>query len=764
MKQDVAIQRDLVLVGGGHSHVAALKMFGMEPVPGLRLTLVTRDVHTPYSGMLPGLISGRYDFDEAHIDLRPLCRFAGARLFHATVDGVDLDRQVLSCQGRPPVAFDLVSFDIGSTPDTRSVPGAAEHTTPVKPIDGFLERFDRLTDELREGRRDRLRLAVVGGGAGGVELILSIEYRLRRLLARTSRPELPLEVALYSASEHLIPDKSRRVSDKFERILAERGIDLFTDCAIARVEADGVIDEAGEHHDFDEVIWVTQASAPRWIEQTGLATDDRGFIQVDEYLRSTSHPEVFAAGDIASMQDRDLAKSGVYAVRQGKPLAKNLRRAAKGQPLTAYRPQKNFLSLIGTGDDYAVGARGWLSFEGEWVWRLKEWIDRRWMRQWVELPQMDEQVASGQALLARENDESEGKPARYEPIGAISQVAMRCGGCGSKLGTDVLSRVLSRLDPGHRDDILLGLDAPDDAAMVEVPEGKRLVQTVDFFRTFIDDPYTFGRVAAVHSLGDVWAMGAAAQAALAVAAVPFADEEKVEEDLYQLMSGAIEVLRESGAVLTGGHSAEGAEMAFGLQVNGLVDPEHILRKSGMQPGQALVLTKALGTGTLFAADMRQKAKGRWISAALASMTTSSQRAAECLVAHGATACTDVTGFGLLGHLVEMTRASGVDATIEIDRLPILEGALQTVGGGILSSLYPDNVRLRRAIRNQPEARHHASYPLLFDPQTAGGLMASIPADRAEACITNLHELGYPDACIIGRIEAKTDELAPIVVQ
>ncbi|QDG53698.1 selenide, water dikinase SelD [Persicimonas caeni] len=751
MKSTAPIIKDLVLVGGGHSHVAVLKMLGMRPVEGLRVTLVTRDVHTPYSGMLPGLIAGQYSLDEAHIDLRPLCEFAGARLYHDTVTGMDLDAKQLACKNRPPVSYDFVSFDIGSTPQTHNVPGAAEHSTPVKPVDQFLERLAELTRTIESNPGDSLRVAVVGAGAGGVELVLALEHRLRTILRAQSTPETTLECTLFSASSDIMPTHNPRVRKKLSRILDERGIAVRRDCRVQRVEPDGVIDTAGTHHPFDAVMWVTNASAPGWIAQAGLATDEAGFIAVDDHLQSTSHPGVFAAGDIASMSNHDLAKSGVYAVRQGMPLAENLRRIAQGRPLKAYRPQKNFLSLIGTGDGYAVGSKSLLAFEGDWVWKLKDWIDRRWMEQWDELPEMEDDEAT-------DVDVQIDSPTTRE---ALSAMAMRCGGCGSKLGHTVLSRVLQRLDVVERDDVIIGLDAPDDSAVTRVPDGMAVVQTVDFFRTFIDDPYTFGRIAANHSLGDIWAMGAEPQSALAVAVVPYGVEDKIEQDLYQLLAGAVDVLRDSGAALVGGHSGEGAEMSFGLQVNGLVDPDDILRKGGMQPGDALVLTKPIGTGTLFAANMRQEAKGRWIDAALDTMAQSSREAARCMREHGATACTDITGFGLLGHLVEMTRPSGVDATLDLDKIPLLDGALETTAAGIFSSLQPDNIRLRRALQNMDEAADHPVYPLLFDPQTAGGLLASIPAERAADCVSALRRGSYAHAAIIGHIAPRTDAPAPI---
>jgi selenide, water dikinase len=299
--------------------------------------------------------------------------------------------------------------------------------------------------------------------------------------------------------------------------------------------------------------------------------------------------------------------------------------------------------------------------------------------------------------------------------------------------------------------------------VVTVPAGKGMVHTVDFFRALIDDPYLFGKIAANHSLGDIFAMGAEAQTALAIATVPYGLEAKVEQLMVQMMLGAEEVLHDAGAALVGGHSSEGAELSLGFAINGLADPQTYLRKGGMQPGDRLVLTKALGTGTLFAADMRRRAKGRWIAAALDTMIQSNRQGADCLRRYQARACTDVTGFGLLGHLVEMTRASGVDVNLYLDRIPLLDGARETVAAGIFSSLQPQNIRLRRAVRNLDAVAQTPDYPLLFDPQTAGGLLASVPADQAQSCLRELQTLGYDQAAMVGTVQAPSDQLAPITV-
>ncbi|MBX3657008.1 MAG: selenide, water dikinase SelD [Ramlibacter sp.] len=753
---DRPVLRDIVLIGGGHSHVGVLRRFGMQPEPGVRLTVICTDTHTPYSGMLPGYIAGHYDYDEVHIDLARLAAFAGARLYRDAVIGIDRAAHQVICAQRPPVPYDLLSVNIGSTPQVTQVPGAAEHAVPVKPIHQFNQRWLALLARVRE-HTGPTTLAVVGGGAGGVELTLAMQHRLRRELLAQGRDPDELTFHLYTAGATLLPTHNPGVQRRFARVLAQRGVKVHLGAQVRQVREGQLQTATGATQDADEIIWVTQAGGPAWLRGTGLALDAGGFIQVNDTLQTVTDPHIFAAGDIAAIEGHPLEKAGVFAVRMGPPLADNLRRSVRGQPLGSYRPQRRWLALISTGDRHAVASRGALGFEGDWVWRWKDWIDRRFMQRFSEFPPMAKRPAPAAVpAVSLTPDESRQ---------ALSAIAMRCGGCGAKVGASVLSRALGGLHPVERDDVLVGLQSPDDAAIVRVPPGKAMVHSVDFFRAFIDDPYLLGRVAANHALGDIFAMGGEAQSATAIATVPPGLESKVGDLLLQMMTGAVEVLNEAGCALVGGHTGEGRELALGFAVNGLVDDGMVgvMRKSGLRPGDLLLLTKPLGTGTLLAAHALASARGRWIDAALLSMQVSNRAGAQILRDHGATACTDVTGFGLLGHLVEMTRPSGVDAELQLSALPLLDGALDCVAAGIVSSLQPANVRLRRALRNQETLVDDPRYPLLFDPQTAGGLLAGVPAGQADACLAALRAAGFDRAALIGRVLAQGDEVAPVVL-
>ncbi len=717
------IETEIVLVGGGHAHVEVVRRFGMKPEPGVRLTLVSAPVDTPYSGMLPGYLAGHYGFEDCNIDLRRLCRFAGDRLIVDRAAGIDRTARQVSLAGRPPLPYDLLSIDIGSVPETGGIAGA-EHAIPLKPVPAFLRRWAEI-EALAEARNGAVRIVVIGAGAGGVEAAMALQNRMNIQLQQfenkmkgiTERPQF----TILSMTPEIIPGHAAGVRRRVLSALRRNGIAVETGETAAAIEPGRVLCESGRVFEHDAAILVTQGGAAPWLRESGLAVDPRGFLKVGPTLQSVSDETVFAAGDCAAFDSVSLPKSGVYAVRQGPVLAGNLRRAVRGGALRPFRPQRRVLSLISLGEKRAVASKAVFAAEGNWVWRWKDRIDRRWMARYgPDLPAMT------------------GAPA----VDGATE-AMRCGGCGAKVPQAILNAVLDRLRADPETAPALALDNPDDAAPVAVPAGADLYQTVDQFRAFIDDPYLFGRIAANHCVGDIHAMGGAPVSALVSVTLPFAAPVIVGRDLELLLRGVLRGLAEAGAVLIGGHTAEGAEMTVGLTVNGTVGDGEPWRKGGARPGDRLILTKALGTGVLLAAEMTRAAKGRDVEAALGGMLASNAAAVGALQQHGATACTDVTGFGLGGHLLEMLQASGCGAVLDEAALPLLPGAADLLAAGHASTLHPAN---RAALRSACEG----TVPeILADPQTAGGLLAAVPGDRADPCVEALRQAGYADAVIIG---------------
>ncbi|WGV24108.1 FAD-dependent oxidoreductase [Halotia branconii] len=384
--------KQLVLIGGGHSHAIVLRMFGMKPLPGVRLTLITPASDTPYSGMLPGHIAGFYSHDECHIDLQKLAKFAQAQLYIDRVVDLDLKNHKVICAKRPAVDFDVLSVDIGSTPAIISVSGAAEYAIAAKPVPQLLEHWYQLIKKVTQNPQKPMRIGIVGGGAGGVELALSMQAHLHQILREHQQPIKNLAIHLFQRHQELLPHYHHSVQRLVQQVLTERGINLHlreTVCQIApqqitenqqNEERFEIKCESGLTVEAQKVFWVTQASASQWLKTTGLRTDEQGFILVKDTLQSSTHPEVFAAGDIATMINHPHPKAGVFAVRQGKPLFENLQRFLLSKSLKPYIPQRQYLSLIGTGDKKAIATRGSLTLPPhKLLWCWKDWIDHRFM-------------------------------------------------------------------------------------------------------------------------------------------------------------------------------------------------------------------------------------------------------------------------------------------------------------------------------------------------------------------------------------------------
>lgn len=347
----------LVLLGGGHAHAFVLNELRRAPLRDVAITLVSPYPVQTYSGMLPGLIAGHYTPADISIDLARLVRENGAALVQDRAVGLDPANRIVKLERSGEVAYDLLSLNAGSVTDT-TVPGSAAYAFPAKPFEPFLHRWEGACETAR-------RFAVVGAGAAGVELAMAIRYR---------RPDAP--VVLFSER----PMFEGRFAERIRDALARCGVELRAGAPVERLEPGPVLHAQGRAEPFDLVVWTTGAVAEPWLGRSGLATDSRGFALVDRALRSVSHPGVFAAGDSATLRDAPHPKSGVYAVRHAPVLLENLRRTLRGETALSYEPQRDQLALISCGAKYAIASRGRWTAEGEWAWRWKDWLDRRWIR------------------------------------------------------------------------------------------------------------------------------------------------------------------------------------------------------------------------------------------------------------------------------------------------------------------------------------------------------------------------------------------------
>jgi selenide,water dikinase len=710
MKTDFTLTRDLVLVGGGHSHALLLKMWAMKPLAGARLTLINPAPSAPYSGMLPGFVAGHYSSDELYIDLIRLARAAGARVILGKARHIDRAAKQVIVEGRPPIGYDVCSVDIGITSGMPELEGFSQHAVPAKPLDDFARLWDAFCQESGPAQ-----VAVLGAGVAGAEVAMAAAHHLR-VLGR------PSEVTLIDRSEALsrLGDQARR------RVLAaldSLGVELIEHANVLRVCADRIDIEGRDAIPTGLTLGAAGTRAYDWLANLDLPLEN-GYIRVLPSLQSETDPSLFAVGDCAHLSHAPRPKAGVFAVREAPVLFHNLRAALAGASLKEYHPQSDYLKLISLGGKEALAEKRGIAVSGHMMWRWKDQIDRKFMRQFDALKPM-----AGAQLPA---EHTLGLEMHRGPI---------CAGCGSKVGRGALANAAFAHAGATRADVI-ALPG-DDAALLQMGNVNQVLST-DHLRGFTDDPVLMTRIAAVHALGDIWSMGATPQAVLVSLILPRMSVDLQERTLAEIMQTAGDVMNTAGAQIVGGHTSMGAEFTIGFSVTGIASAAPITL-GGAQVGDVLIVTKPIGTGVILAGEMQMRARGADVAAAYASMSRPLMRDAMALA--GAHAMTDVTGFGLAGHLANICRASGVGAELDATRVPVLSGALTLSDAGVQSSLYPDNLSDALTLMNAPQT---ARGRLMLDPQTAGGLLAALPEKDAKKAVQALADQGI-NAVQIGRI-------------
>ena len=694
----IPLTKELVLIGGGHTHALVLRALGMNPVAGLTVTLINPGPTAPYTGMLPGHIAGHYDRKDLDIDLYRLARFAGARLLTDIAFDLDLgQREVHLASGRR-VAYDVASIDIGVTSTLPHLPGSATNSIPAKPLGILAGRWRKFLEA--GGGSD---VAVIGGGVAGVELSLAMAHRLRK-----QRPGARVTLLERGEAMAALPKAS---SEKLRTRMNDAKIILREEVNVVRVSDEAVHLEGGEAIPSTFTVSAAGARPHAWLANTGLKLKD-GYISVDANLR-TSDSSVYAAGDCVHLSHAPRPKAGVFAVRAAPVLTANLTAAVAGGAQRRFNPQRDYLKLVSLGEKDALGEKAGIALSGPWVWRVKDRIDRAFMKKLNDLePMRPAPVPKRKARGVTE--ELSGKP-------------MLCGGCGAKVGSAALSGALGELG--------------DDAAVYTVNGATRGL-TTDLLNAFTGDPYLIAKIAAYHAMGDIWAMGGTPETALAQITLPRMADKLQTCWVKDITDAARSVFEAENVTLAGGHTTQGAALQIGFTIEGAV-PDSGPSPTGARDGDALVLTRPLGSGVLLAADMGLQASGDDLAHLFKTMTTSQADAAGLLAA--ANALTDVTGFGLAGHLSHILKASALGAEIWIEQVPVFRGVVEAMNNGVRSTLFQTN-------KDAVDVRSTAKLPhdILFDPQTAGGLLAAVPARTSKDLVSRLADLGH-QAAEIGKL-------------
>jgi selenide,water dikinase len=676
--ESASARYSLVLVGAGHSNIALIRRFAMDPLEGVLLVVINPESTAPYSGMLPGFLAGQYIADELFIDVAALCKQAAARFIRGSFERVDtasktviVRHQALPNARELCIPYDYAVLNTGAAP-ADSFPSTHPGCYYVKPIRKLLIDLPRIDERMRGGNRS---MVIAGGGAAGIELAFAFRARYGSDAAITlvSRRSIDHDNAL-SAGASVI-----------RRALEKKRIMLLESVEVTEAIVEEVLLSNGRSVAAHVVCVATPVRAPSWIERSGLAGKD-GFLTVNAELQVDDCEGLYASGDIVNLPF-SRGRSGVMAVRAGQYLAKALWQKIQGRHVSPFRPQRHWLTLLNLGDGEAIAVRGSLAYQGASLFKLKDRIDQKFM-------------------------------ARFKPRRMSSAEAMRCEGCAAKLPGDMLTSVF-------------GQQFEDGA--ITTQQGVSRIRSIDALTHLVDDPYLVGVLAMRHAVSDVWAMGASPTTALTLIAVERALSQHLEaSEFVQAQAGLHDAAHAYGVEIVGGHSLSLNQPMIAVQIEGeCTRPVH---KDGAMAGDELWITGPVGSGILFSALASGFTVGafidQWVTNALKSLFEASQTAAQ----EGVHAMTDVTGFGLAGHLREML--SGKNLGIQwAENIVTFSGVDECIARGIQSTAYVDNVRYAQQIG------HKAPSAVVFDPQTCGPLLIAAPPETAKRVIQHWEEAG-----------------------
>jgi len=708
----------LVLAGGGHTHALVLLRWAMNPKlkPVGMITLVNQSSTTFYSGMFPGVVAGKYKIDEILIDLRNLASKAGVSFVMAEIVGIALNKKKLLLAGRPEIEYSSLSLNVGTKTNLNSKflsSNDKKLTVPIKPFSKSYKFI--LEQDIHKDDTSAKPFVIFGGGFAGIEIAFSLRERWpKRSILLKVKSGIKIDNKLLKKLKALNID----VTQNNPSILYPKLI-----CT--------------GNESFD------------WIKNSGLPLDEDGRVITKKTLQVLNYPELFASGDCAVIKGNHRPASGVWAVRSAKPLAKNLELNSKGLKLEKWKPQRKAIQILDINSK-KIGSKAFISW-GEniigpynFLSKLKELIDKKFISKFDLI--------------------------KYIDLGMLSQEKMqKCRGCAAKVAFTPLTSVLKRLDL---------TESPDDSINIGIlKSNKTLIQSVDGFPSLVSDPWLNGRLLAFHSCSDIWACGGSVISAQSVVNLPSLSNDLQQELLFQVLNGINSALLIQGARLVGGHTLESriiheepSSLAIegSLIVNGTIeDKKYFWSKRGMKKGDQILISRSLGTGIIFSAFMNGQVKPYILDSTLRKMNQSQHNVVNYINqltsrhphARVVNACTDITGFGLLGHLSEMLQSTNIDQfkmnldplkiVLELDNIPVYDGVLDLLDRGFESTLAPSNeiflkhIDGHKAVRFElisnnffsNESFYKAMLKVLIDPQTCGPLVVSCSPIHSEKLIS-----------------------------
>ncbi len=718
----IPITNDLVLIGGGHSHLSVIMELSKKPLKGNRITLISNEIDTPYSGMIPGFIEGIYSWRESHIDLYKLCTKLNIRFIHSEVTKISAINKEIYLKGRPKLKFDVLSINSGIESNYKEIEGAQRNCVPVKPISKLANNF------LKEIKNFN-SIAFIGGGAGSVELALALKKRLKDRINN-------FKITIVSGKNGILssfPEKTKQIS---LNALRAADIKLINNKEVVKVKKDMLIMSDGSFLNVEKSILSTNAMAPKWIEKSDLKLNEDSFIVVNDAFQ-TNHKFIFAAGDIVDFNEENLKKTGVFAVRSGKPLAKSIRNYILNHKNFTYKFNKHYLSLIGLSNGLAIASKYNFSYSTKLNFYLKKYIDQRFIKKFNELNH--NQISRIKKIFVSYIY----KTFKINNIYKHNDInQMQCKGCAAKVPLNALKNTLSKKI----------ISTSEDATPIN--NYPNLFQSVDMINAIISDPYVLGKIAANHAISDIISVNSKIISTMMILQLPPSKSIINSRDLEQVSYGANKILKSYNCSIDGGHTMIGKDQdpVIGFAITGEqkkpLNFKNINRN--IKVNDILILTNKIGTGIVFAGINNDLIDSYFQIEVIKQMEDGNIAFGNITEKLKILSMTDITGFGLANHLLNLIKRDNgkTGLTIFPKKIPTFKGVEKAIKKGVKSSLFDNNYLIAK--ENIVYSRNEDSIDeILYDPQTVGGLAFIIPKEEKEKQFQllkkykiNFTEIGY----------------------
>ncbi len=697
-QEDIPINNDLVLIGGGHSHIMLMMELFKKPIKGNRITLISNEIDTPYSGMIPGFIEGIYTWRETHIDLYKLCFKLDIRFIHSEVLEISAFNKEIILKNRPKIKFDVLSINTGIKSNNKTIKGALKYCIPVKPISKLSNKF---LNEIKKNNN----IAFIGGGPASVELALGLQKRFKNNKSN-------LQISIITGKNGLLssfPPKTRKIA---KQTLKNTKINVIEKVEVIEVQKDKLLLSNKTKLKIDKSILSTNAMPPEWIKKSDIILNPNNFIIVNDKFQ-TNYNYVFAAGDVVDFNNQNLSKSGVFAVKSGKPLAKSIRGFIQKKEAVPYKFNKNYLSIIGLSNGLAIATKYNLTFTSKFCFLLKKLIDLKFVKKFNNLRQNNYSNFSDllkifDKIIKKSNEN-------------IPTYQMQCRGCAAKVDFNALKKALPKNI----------MNTSEDA--INIKNYPKLYQSVDMISAIVSDPYLLGKIAANHAISDIIAVNSKLISALMILQLPFSNSEINSRDLEQVTTGASDVLKLIDCSMSGGHTMIGKDKdpIIGFSVIG--EKKNIVSHkipSKLKVNDVLILTEKIGSGIIFSGINNDLIDSYYQIEVLNQMSKGNINFSKISNKLKTLSMTDITGFGLVNHLLNLIKrdSENIGLTIYPEKIPVFNGVKEALSKKVRSSLYDKN--FKTAQKNLIYDRETKLIDeILYDPQTVGGLAFIIPREE-----------------------------------